>query len=259
MNPIFMEVRDVVTEQASDVLFVQRNDVVQDLSPAAADPSFRDAILPGRLDARLPGLQTRCLQKGDDIAIEFRIAVEHDVTIWACFGKRLPQLLHDPLGSRMAGHVAVQNLASRMLDDEETVEQLERNRRHGEKVECHDHFAVILQKGKPTIARITAAADGSQISSDGSFRNGEAELHKLPVNPRSAPVGVLFRQATDQNSHLVADLRPAAARPGPPSPVQAKAGTVPSDDRLRLDDDEDVGRSRPQGLQSRPEEPIERV
>ena len=69
MNPIFMEVRDVVT--ASEVLFVQRNDVVQDLSPAAADPSFRDAILPGRLDARLPGLQARCLQKGDDIAIDF--------------------------------------------------------------------------------------------------------------------------------------------------------------------------------------------
>ncbi len=258
MNPIFMEVCDVVTEKASEVLFVQRNDVVQDLSPAAADPSFRDAILPGRLDARLPGLQTRCLQKGDDIAIEFRIAVEDDVTIWACFGKRFPQLLHDPLGSRMAGHVAVQNLASCMLDDEETVEQLERNRRHGEKVERDDHFAVILQKGQPPFARITAA-DGSQISSDGSFRNGEAELHKLPVNPRSAPVGVLFRQATDQNSQLVADLRPAAARPGPPSPVQAKAGTVPSDDRLRLDDDEDVGPSRPQALQSCPDEPIERV
>jgi len=96
VNPIFMEVCDVVTEKASEVLFVQRNDVVQDLSPAAADPSFRDAILPGRLDARLPGLQTRCLQKGDDIAIEFRIAVEDDVTIWAGFGKRLPQLLHDP-------------------------------------------------------------------------------------------------------------------------------------------------------------------
>jgi hypothetical protein len=39
VSPIFMEVRDVVTEKASGVLFVQRNDVVQDLSPAAADPS----------------------------------------------------------------------------------------------------------------------------------------------------------------------------------------------------------------------------
>ena len=96
MNPIFMEVRDVVTEQASEVLFVQRNDVVQDLSPAAADPSFRDAILPRRLDARLPGLQTRCLQKGDDIAIEFRIAVEDDVTIWACFRETPPAVVARP-------------------------------------------------------------------------------------------------------------------------------------------------------------------
>ena len=42
MNPIFMEVRDVVTEKASEVLFVQRNDVVQDLSPAATDPAAMD-------------------------------------------------------------------------------------------------------------------------------------------------------------------------------------------------------------------------
>ena len=45
----------------------------------------------------------------------------------------LTELLQRPFRRRMTGHVAVQNLASRMLDDEETVEQLERNRRHGEK------------------------------------------------------------------------------------------------------------------------------
>jgi hypothetical protein len=68
--------------------------MVQDFSPASADPSFRDAILPRRLDACLRGLQTRRLQKGDDVAIEFRVAVEDHVTVWAHVGKGFPQLLH---------------------------------------------------------------------------------------------------------------------------------------------------------------------
>ena len=107
----------------------------------------------------LPGLQTRRLQKVDDVAIEFRVAVEDHVTVWADFGKRFPQLLHYPLGRRVAGHVVVQNLPSCMLDDEKAVQQLERNRRHGEEIEGHDDFAVILKKGKPALAGIKAASD----------------------------------------------------------------------------------------------------
>jgi hypothetical protein len=46
-----------------------------------------------------------------------------------------------------------------MLDDEKAVQQLERNRRHSEEIEGHDHLAVILKKGKPALARIAAASD----------------------------------------------------------------------------------------------------
>ena len=64
-------------------------EMVKDFSPASADPSFRDAILPRRLDACLSGIQTRRLQKVDDVAIEFRVAVEDHVTLRARFGKGL--------------------------------------------------------------------------------------------------------------------------------------------------------------------------
>jgi hypothetical protein len=40
-----------------------------------------------------------------------------------------------------------------VLDHEEAVQQLERHCRHGEKGEGHDHFAVILEKRKPALAR----------------------------------------------------------------------------------------------------------
>ena len=61
------------------------------------------------------------------------------------------------------------------------------------------------------------------------------------------------------NPDLVRYLRPTAARPGSPPPIKTKARTVPSDDCLRLHDDQYVSPSRPQALQSRPEKPIERA
>ena len=87
--------------------FVQRDDMVQDLSPATSNPSFRRSILPGRLDACPLRLQTRRLQKADDRGIEFRIAVQDHVTVWASFRKALPQLLDDPLRTRMSSDVEV--------------------------------------------------------------------------------------------------------------------------------------------------------
>jgi hypothetical protein len=53
------------------------------------------------------------------------------------------QLLDDPIGSWVAGHIQVQDPASSVLDDEEAVEQLKCHSWHGEEVEGGDHLAVI--------------------------------------------------------------------------------------------------------------------
>ena len=85
--------------------FVQRDDMVQDLSPATSNPSFRGSILPGRLDARPLRFQTRRLQKRDDVSIESRIAVQDHIAVWTSFRKGLAQLLDDPLRTRMLSDV----------------------------------------------------------------------------------------------------------------------------------------------------------
>ena len=87
--------------------FVERDHMVQDLSPTTSNPSFRGSILPGRLDARPLRFQTRRLQKTDDRGIEFRIAIQDHVTVWASFRKGFAQLLHDPLRTRMSSDVEV--------------------------------------------------------------------------------------------------------------------------------------------------------
>jgi hypothetical protein len=61
--------------------------------------------------------------------------IQDDVTIRASLGKGLTQLVDNPLRSRVSGHVEVQNLPTSVLDDEEAIQHLEGQRRHGEKVE----------------------------------------------------------------------------------------------------------------------------
>jgi len=74
-----------------------------------------------------------------------------------------------------------------------------------------------------------------------------------------SPTGVLLRQAPDQHTHLLGDLRSAAARPGTPARIEAETSAVPADDGLGLDDDEDVGPAGPTTAQGSPKESVERV
>src|SRR5262245_602776 len=72
-----------------------------------------------------------------------------------------------------------------------------------------------------------------------------------------APIGILRRQALDERPNFFADPRPAAAVAGSPAPVEAKAGAMPSDHRLRLDDDQRIRPSRPPMPEGRPEKAVD--
>src|SRR5437762_12466171 len=58
VRAVLMVIANVVPKQSSQVLFVQRNHMVQQLPAAASDPSFSHSVLPGRFAARPFGLQS---------------------------------------------------------------------------------------------------------------------------------------------------------------------------------------------------------
>ena len=103
VSAIFVVVIDVITHEPEQMSFVQHDHMVQDLSTATPNPSFRDSILPGRLDARPLRFQAGRVQKSDDPGIKFGIAVQNRVTVWTSFRKSLAQLLHahSALGCRV--------------------------------------------------------------------------------------------------------------------------------------------------------------
>ena len=121
VNPVVVVVVHVIANEPSEMLFIQRDDMVENLSAAASNPALRSPVLPGCLNTRALRPEARCFQESNHIRIEFRVAVEDGITIRTSFGKRFTQLLHDPLGSWMTSDVEVQNPAPAMLDYEEAI------------------------------------------------------------------------------------------------------------------------------------------
>src|SRR5438270_942041 len=109
----------------------------------------------------------------------------------------------------MSCDVEMQDLAAPMLDDEQTIQQLERDRRDGEEIERDDDFAMVLKERQPTLPRVIVAMHTSDIPRDAPFRDLEAELQQFAVDLRRSPTGILLRQPMDQVADFTADLRSA--------------------------------------------------
>ena len=87
MDPVIVVEVDVIANQASEMWFVQYDDVVEDLAAAASDPALRSTVLPWRLDTGALRLETGCLQEVHHIGIEFRIVVQDDISIRTSLGE----------------------------------------------------------------------------------------------------------------------------------------------------------------------------
>ncbi len=123
--------------------------MIEQLSATAPDPAFRDSILPGTGRADPCGVHARgCKQLGDLVA-KLAVTIKNRIAIRARFRKCLPQLLHDPEASRVFRDVEMENFASTMFDDEETIQNSEGEGRYGKEVHRGDDLTVITQESPP--------------------------------------------------------------------------------------------------------------
>ena len=76
LRSVFMVIIDVLTAQPLQMSLMERNDMIQHLSAAAAHPSLGDSVLPGTPDARPNRLDPARLQKLTHLAAEFGVAIE---------------------------------------------------------------------------------------------------------------------------------------------------------------------------------------
>jgi len=91
VNPVVVVVVYVIANEPPQALFVQRDDMVENLAAAASRPAFRSPLLPRRLNTRALPFEARRPQEGNHILIEFRVVVEDGITIRTSLGKGFTQ------------------------------------------------------------------------------------------------------------------------------------------------------------------------
>src|SRR5436190_18317272 len=62
-------VREIFTAKSSQMLLIQRNDVINHLSPATADPTFRCSVLPRASSTRSDRYDSTRFQRAQDLRI----------------------------------------------------------------------------------------------------------------------------------------------------------------------------------------------
>jgi len=70
-NAVFVVVLHIIANQPAQMVFGQRDDMVEDLASTASDPPFRDPLLPRCLNTRLLRLEAGCPQEGDHVGVKF--------------------------------------------------------------------------------------------------------------------------------------------------------------------------------------------
>ena len=108
---------------------------------------------------------------------------------------------------------------------------------NGEEVDGCDVFDVVLQERSPGLKwRLSAT---NSVLPDRGFSHVDAEQSKFIPDPWNAPSRVVARHSPDEFSDLKRDLRSSGSlRSGLPSPVEAEALVMTSDDCLGPVDDE---------------------
>jgi hypothetical protein len=87
----------------------------------------------------------------------------------------------------MLGNVDVQGSPPVMTDYEEAVEHAERDRWDGEKVHRGDGFAMIAEKGEPTLGWLRIPGRSFYPTGDRSFRDIETKHEQFPMDAWRSP------------------------------------------------------------------------
>jgi len=260
MRSVIVVIADVLRHQSLQVLFVEHNDVVEQVPSAVADPSLCNPILPRTAEAGSLGFDTEGLDCADDFFVEVRAAIKEQISRRRIIGKGLAELLDDPRTGRMPGDIAVKNTTPVVRDNEEAIEHAEGQRRHGEEVHRGDSLTVITQESSPSLCRLGISRRFSHPTQYRSLRDIESEYLQLAVNARPSPHRVLRDHAEDELAQFLVDAPSSRAGPMPrePRPVQLEPGAMPADDGLWLDEDQRTFPFRPEPPQYHPEQPIRR-
>src|SRR5215472_10619625 len=133
MKAIVVVILEVISNQATQMGFVQDDHVVQEVPATAPHPALRHAVLPGTAISGSDQLTAKVFQHPRDLSAELAVAVQDQILGGTILWEGLSQLLHDPGPGGMLGDVEVRDLAPAVANHEEAVKHPEGRVGHSEK------------------------------------------------------------------------------------------------------------------------------
>src|SRR5260370_24475111 len=210
MGTVVMVVGDVIREEPLEMALVQRNDLVEQLAPAAADPAFRGSIRPRAVDGGLHAANFHGSNRSRYFQSILCIVVKDEELGRGLVGKGFAHLLHNPTARWMTSDIEVYDAATVVADEEEAVEHVESESRDREEIHRSDGFAMITQKSQPAFGGFWAPGCSPHPAGDGGFRYFEAEHKEFTVDAGCTPSWILRDHLEDQTTDLSGNP-PAAA------------------------------------------------
>src|SRR4030088_3498072 len=123
-------------------------------------------------------------------------------------------------------------------DDYEGVEQVETDSRNNEQVDGGNVRRVVTQEGPPSLAGWPPSFD--HVLGDARLSQFKPELEQFAMDAWRAPKWIFDAHPPDQRAQLRVDLRSPSLWARLPTPVAAKAGPMPTNERLGPDDCENL-------------------
>jgi len=133
---------------------IECDQMIEQLSATASDPTFRKSILPRACRAYAIRFHAAGCEQIGYLLTELAVSVESSIAAGTRSWKCLPQLLHDPGAGRVVRNIEMQNPPAAVFDDEEAIQDSEAQRRDREEIHGRDHVAVIAKEGSPEVARL---------------------------------------------------------------------------------------------------------
>src|ERR1700680_3175533 len=225
-------------QNSAQMRLAQDNDVVHTVAPDRSDQPFHKAILPGRgWCSRLVPDAHGAQSARDDAAID-SVAIADEVVRSLIPGKCLRYLTCNPFGRGICCDVDPDEVSALRPDDAEGREQVETESGNNEQVHGGKVWRVVMQEGPPSLAGRPPPFD--HVLGDARLRDLKPEFEQFAVDAWRTPKRILHPHPPDQRAQLRFNLRSSSLWARLPTPVAAKAGSVPTHERLGPDDCENL-------------------
>src|SRR5450755_2994206 len=179
------------------------------------------------------GTQSAC----DDRAVD-PITVSDHVTESPVPRKGLGYLTCNPLCCRVGCDADPREVPAIEPHDNEGIEQIETNGRDNKQVHGGNVWSMITQEGLPSLIGRPPSFD--HVLGDARRRDFKPELEQFAVDTWRAPKRIFDAHPPDQYPQPCLNPRSPSQRERLPTPVAAKAGPMPTHQRLGPDDCENL-------------------